>query len=142
MPADGSPDTPMAVMAPVETANEAAPAIAAEPQRRRVRRKPAGAVTEAIEAEAPHAEVIEPNEAEPVGAPVELDVTPVEAIAERAEVEALIAEPEPETTPVPAAVVEHTPAPAPEADLSAIIAADPAQIAAPPEKPKRGWWRR
>lgn len=157
MPADGSPDTPMAVMVPADEATDAAPVIAAEPQRRRVRRKPAGAVTavaaeiapEAVgafegEAEAPHADVVGPNEAPQIGAPVELDVTPVEAIEERAEVEALIAEPEPETTviPTPATVVEHTPAPKPEADLSSIIAADPAQIAAPPEKPKRGWWRR
>ena len=26
--------------------------------------------------------------------------------------------------------------------LDAIIAEDPNQIVAPPEKPKRGWWRR
>jgi len=140
MPADGSPDTPMAVMVPAEAVEGDAPVIPAEPQRRRVRRKPASASAATTDVDLDTG--VEPNEAETVGAPVELDVTPVEAIEERAEVEALVAEPEPETTPVPAAVVEHTPAPTPEADLSAIIAADPAQIAAPPEKPKRGWWRR
>jgi ribonuclease E len=145
MPADGSPDTPMAVMVEGEGAEADAPVIPAEPQRRRVRRKPASASAATTDVDLDTG--VEPNEAETVGAPVELDVTPVEAIEERAEVEALIAEPEPETTPVPAApvpatVVEHTPAPTPEADLSAIIASDPNQIAAPPEKPKRGWWRR
>lgn len=126
MPADGSPDTPMAVMVEGEAVEADAPVIPAEPQRRRVRRKPASASAATTEVDLDTG--VEPNEAEPIGAPVELDVTPVEAIVERAEVEALIAEPEPETTP--------------EADLSAIIAADPNQIAAPPEKPKRGWWRR
>jgi ribonuclease E len=135
MPADGSPDTPMAVMVPEEGD---APVIAAEPQRRRVRRKPASASAATTDVDLDTG--VEPNEAETVGAPVELDVTPVEAIEERAEVEALIAEPGPE--PTPAVLVEPTPAPTPEADLSAIIASDPAQIAAPPEKPKRGWWRR
>jgi len=158
MPPDGSPDTPMAVVvadenAPSEggvaiTAEADAPAIPAEPQRRRVRRKPASAsaATSPIAVET----AIEPNEIESVGTPVELDVTPTEAAQDRAEVEALIAAPEdtpataPEQAPepTPALVVEAKPAPAPEADLSAIIADDPAQIAAPPEKPKRGWWRR
>jgi ribonuclease E len=34
------------------------------------------------------------------------------------------------------------PAPQPEIDVAALIADDPNQIVAPPEKPKRGWWRR
>jgi ribonuclease E len=41
----------------------------------------------------------------------------------------------------PAILVEAVEPPMPEADLSAIIANDPAQITAPPVKPKRGWWR-
>jgi len=133
MPADGSPDTPMAVMVESDAPEAQAPVVPAEPQRRRVRRK-----TAAAEA------VVEPNEVEAVGEAVELDVTPQEAVEERAEVEALIAEPEPETTPVPtpAVIAEPVEAPRPEADLSEIIANDPNQIAAPPEKPKRGWWRR
>ena len=137
MPPDGSPDTPMAVVLPEVEAD--APAIAAEPQRRRVRRRPASASAATTEVDLDTA--IEPNEAEPTTAPAELDVTPAEA----AEVEPLVvSEPdgEPIPEPVSAPVVEHVPAPQPEADLSAIIAADPAQIAAPPEKPKRGWWRR
>lgn len=137
MPPDGSPDTPMAVVLPDVEAD--APAIAAEPQRRRVRRRPASASAATTEVDLDTA--IEPNEAEPTTAPAELDVTPAEA----AEVEPLVvSEPdgEPIPEPVSAPVVEHVPAPQPEADLSAIIAADPAQIAAPPEKPKRGWWRR
>ncbi|MGQ2990406.1 Rne/Rng family ribonuclease [Brevundimonas sp.] len=137
MPPDGSPDTPMAVVLPDVEAE--APAIAAEPQRRRVRRRPASASAATTEVDLDTA--IEPNEAEPTTPPAELDVTPAEA----AEVEPPVAsEPDAEPTPEPvsAPVVEHVPAPQPEADLSAIIAADPAQIAAPPEKPKRGWWRR
>jgi ribonuclease E len=39
-------------------------------------------------------------------------------------------------------VVESKPAPQPEVDVAALIAEDPNQIVAPPEKPKRGWWRR
>jgi len=137
MPPDGSADTPMAVVLPDVEAD--APAIPAEPQRRRVRRRPASASAATTEVDLDTA--VEPNEAEPTTAPAELDVTPVEA----AEAEPLVvSEPDGEPIPVPvsAPVVEAVPAPKPEADLSAIIAADPAQIAAPPEKPKRGWWRR
>lgn len=129
MPPDGSPDTPMAVMATDDV--DAAPVIAAEPQRRRVRRKPASA-SATVETDLHTA--IEPNEAEPAAEAVELDITPAEAAAE---VEAT-----PAAEPVPAVLAEPVAAPKPEADLSAIIANDPAQIAAPPEKPKRGWWRR
>ena len=161
MPADGSPDTPMAVVIPVEAdADAPAPVIAAEPQRRRVRRKPASAsATEASQIDT----AIEPNEADTVGEPAVLDVTPAEAAVEQAPAEPVAAEPvaapeaspepvaeaqaveaapEPEAAPVTPELTAHTPAPKPEADLSAIIASDPAQIAAPPEKPKRGWWRR
>ncbi len=146
MPPDGSPDTPMAVMASEDV--DAAPVIAAEPQRRRVRRKPASA-SASVATDLDTA--IEPNEAEPAAAPVKLDVTPAEAADEqRAEPQAATepapVEPEaelaPDVEPEPAVLVEAMAPPQPEADLSSIIANDPAQIAAPPEKPKRGWWRR
>jgi len=132
MPTDGSPDTPMAVQ--VETEIEAAPAaVIEEPKRRRVRRKTSASATEASEPEAVTAP-IEPNEAEPVASEVaELDVSPAQAVEERAEA------PTPE--PKPAPVAEFV-APQPEIDVAALIADDPAQIVAPPEKPKRGWWRR
>jgi ribonuclease E len=131
MPADGSPDTPMAVI--VDDAAEAAPvALAEEPKRRRVRRKVSGSATSEVE----------PNEIESMAEPAVLDVTPAEAAAE---VEPEPA-PEPVSEPVPepkvAAVVEPKPAPQPEVDVAALIAEDPNQIVAPPEKPKRGWWRR
>lgn len=141
MPPDGSPETPMAVMVePTEAVEMAAPAIAPEPQRRRVRRKSASANVEI--ATEPHPDTaIEPNEATVQGAPVELDVTPHEALAaEPAEVAPVAA---PTAVPVTEAVLaEPFVAPTPEIDVQAIIAEDPNQIVAPPEKPKRGWWRR
>ena len=121
MPPDGSPDTPPAVTIPDETAET--PAVPAEPKRRRVRRKASASATEASDAPA----TVEPNEVETQGEPVVLDVAP---------------EPEPEPEPEPVVLAEPTPAPEPEADLAAIIANDPTQIAAPPVKPKRGWWGR
>ena len=42
----------------------------------------------------------------------------------------------------PPEMVEPAAAPEPEIDVAALIAEDPNQIGAPPEKPKRGWWRR
>ncbi|MDY6922625.1 MAG: Rne/Rng family ribonuclease [Pseudomonadota bacterium] len=121
MPPDGSPDTPMAVVA----GDEPAPVAVEEPKRRRVRRKVSASATTESEAEAVTMP-IEPNEAEPLAAePAVLDVTPAEA-----------AEPEPVPAPGP-----ETPS-APEVDVAALIAEDPNQIVAPPEKPKRGWWRR
>ena len=71
-----------------------------------------------------------------------LDVTPEEAA--QAEVEVA---PEEAVEAGIASEVEPEPAPAPvEAprvvDIASLVAEDPAQIAAPPEKPKRGWWRR
>ncbi|SDQ13672.1 ribonuclease E/G [Brevundimonas sp. 374] len=141
MPPDGSPETPMAVMVePTEAVETSAPAIAPEPQRRRVRRKSASANVEI--ATEPHPDTaIEPNEATVQGAPVELDVTPHEALAaEPAEVAPVAA---PTAVPVTEAVLaEPFVAPTPEIDVQAIIAEDPNQILAPPEKPKRGWWRR
>ncbi|PZU73460.1 MAG: ribonuclease E/G [Brevundimonas sp.] len=146
MPPDGSPDTPMAVMMPSadEAETSAAPAIAAEPQRRRVRRKaavaaPEGAGLAAQTVDDPHVEAletaIEPNEKPTEGEPVTLDVTPQEA----AVVEQAIAE---ARAPEPVVLAEPVAAPKPEIDVEALIAEDPNQIVAPPEKPKRGWWRR
>jgi ribonuclease E len=144
MPPDGSPETPMAVMvdASVEAAEGDAPAVAPEPQRRRVRRKSASA--NAVIATEPHPDTaIEPNEATVEGAPVELDVTPHEALAAEPVEVAPVEEPTPAlVAPSPAVLAEPFVAPTPEVDVEAIIAEDPNQIVAPPEKPKRGWWRR
>jgi len=129
MPPDGSPDTPMAVV--IDDSADAAPvAVAEEPKRRRVRRKVSASAT-AESAVEPTSEV-EPNEIESAAEPAVLDVTPAEAAAE------------PEAAPAPeiAVVVDPTPVPQPEIDVAALIADDPNQIVAPPEKPKRGWWRR
>ena len=165
MAPDGSPDTPMAVMiAPTEDVVEAdTPAIAPEPQRRRVRRKSASAeaaaqVAAEVEAKAepetaaePHVEphpdtAIETNEAPVEGTPVQLDVTPQTAFAVEQALAQAVHEPQPAFVDLASveAVVVNDPvvAPQPEVDVQAIIAEDPNQIVAPPEKPKRGWWRR
>ncbi len=52
---------------------------------------------------------------------------------------AALAEPESSPEPEPAAVA---PEPEPEPEPVAVQQPDPAEISAPPEKPKRGWWRR
>ena len=145
MPPDGSPETPMAVI-PSEAPEAEAPAIAPEPQRRRVRRKTAAAPVETVSSEAeasqethvePHPDTaLEPNEATVEGAPAVLDVTPEAAPVARA------VEPEPQPEPEPVVLAEPTPAPKAEVDIEAIISDDPNQIVAPPAKPKRGWWRR
>ena len=116
MPPEGSPETPMATVA----SEDEAPVAVAEAKRRRVRRKtPASATTTIDET------VVEPNEVEPAGAAVELDVTPARAAAV-----ASVPEPEKATEPVV------------EVDIATIVDEDPNQIGAPPAKPKRGWWRR
>ncbi|MBI2261984.1 MAG: Rne/Rng family ribonuclease [Caulobacterales bacterium] len=127
MPPDGSPDTPMAVVIDDE-AGAPAPTAVEEPKRRRVRRKTSASATadSAIET------AIEPNEADTLAEPAVIDVPATEA--------AVVEAPEPE--PVSAAVAEPVPTPQPEVDVAALIAEDPNQIVAPPEKPKRGWWRR
>ena len=125
MPPDGSPDTPPAVVIPSEDA--ATPVVAEEPKRRRVRRKASASATEASDAPA----TVEPNEVETEGAPMILEPVP--------QVEP---EPQPEAEPEPVVVADSAPEAEPEADLAAIIANDPNQIAAPPAKPKRGWWGR
>jgi ribonuclease E len=128
MPPDGSPDTPAAVIVAAPEA-EAAPALAEEPRRRRVRRKTSASATTESALET----AVEPNEIDSDAAPAELDVAPRDT-AETA--------PTPAPEPEPAPVVEAVEAPKPEVDVAALIAEDPNQIVAPPEKPKRGWWRR
>ncbi|MFK4056432.1 Rne/Rng family ribonuclease [Brevundimonas sp. NPDC046655] len=152
LPPVGSPDTPIATVIPTEEAVVDAPEIVAEaaeaPKRRRVRRKVSADVAAEAVTQAPaeaEAEVV--AEAEPVVVPAQLDVEPVFAAKVEAAIEhALSPEPAPqpaaEPTPAPITVVEPTLAPTPEVDVAAMIAEDPNQIVAPPEKPKRGWWRR
>jgi ribonuclease E len=126
--ADAAPETDDAV------AIEAAPEVPAEPQRRRVRRKSA-AIATPVESEAEVAEAtVSDEEDEPV----------VMAVPEPEPVLAAVSEPEPEpeVAPEPEIVAAVEPEPAPAAPrLTEIIANDPAQITAPPPKPKRGWWR-
>ncbi len=110
-----------------ETVEAGAPALPPEPQRRRVRRKAAAPAVAEIVAE---------------------DVVETEVAAEPDVVAAVEPAPEPEATPVVAPVVEAArepeaaPEPEPAVSVEALVAADPAQITAPPPKPKRGWWRR
>jgi ribonuclease E len=131
MPADGSPETPMAVILPDDAREAVAAVETPEPQRRRVRRKTASAGVDPVAMDAP----------QPVAPPLEPEIAFVDAAVE-AETPADDAPPEPEpVAPEPAVQSEPVVAPKPEADLSAIIANDPAQITAPPVKPKRGWWR-
>ncbi len=108
--------------------DDAAPApLAPEPKRRRVRRKVSSAVAEETAvSETALAEEVEPTvEAEPEGE--------AEPVAEPQPEPA----PEPERDPEPVVAAE----PAPDAPKAATVADDPAQITAPPPKPKRGWWR-
>lgn len=75
-----------------------------------------------------------------------------EAVAEVVTESAAIAPPEPDAAPEAEPVVESAPerepAPAPEPEVVADAAPeapaepDPAEITTPPEKPRRGWWRR
>jgi hypothetical protein len=77
-----------------------------------------------VETEAPAAAVT------PEPEPVQSEATPTAVEAEHPVLTAATAE------------LETLEAPKPEVDIEAIIAEDPNQIVAPPEKPKRGWWRR
>ncbi|RZJ97197.1 MAG: ribonuclease E/G, partial [Brevundimonas sp.] len=135
MPADGSPDTPAAVIIP-DAESEVAPVVAEEPKRRRVRRKVSASATDASDT-AP-VSAVEPNEIEPEGEPVVLDIAAgLPVVTPEPE-----AEPEQISEPIAAPVADAVEPPRPEVDVAALIAEDPNQIAAPPEKPKRGWWRR
>ncbi len=114
---------------------EDAPALPVEPQRRRVRRKTAKADAP-VEAAVP--DTVEATVADPVIEAVVEEEAPVEvpAVEDQPAPEALIA------AEAPVELAEPVPPPAPEVDIDALIAEDPNQIVAPPEKPKRGWWRR
>ena len=116
MTLETSPDTPAAVMVADEAeAPVPVPVPVEEPKRRRVRRKVTAEV--APELDAADTEAVEAPTPEPV------------------------AEPEPVIAPAPAPAPVAEPV-TPEVDVAALIAEDPNQIVAPPEKPKRGWWRR
>ena len=109
---------------------EEAPALIEQPKRRRVRRKVAAdlAAESPAVAEQP-VDAANDVEAEPAPAPepaapaVAGTQTPAEPVAQPVE-----------AAPAPSAPVE--------VDVAALISEDPNQIVAPPEKPKRGWWRR
>ena len=77
-----------------------------------------------VESETPAAAVT------PEPQPVQPEATPTAVEADQPVLTAATAE------------LETFEAPKPEVDIEAIIAEDPNQIVAPPEKPKRGWWRR
>ena len=128
--AEPAPEALVAANAPVEDVwveLPPAPEPAAKParaRRSRAKAKPAAeTVTEAVEPTAL-------SEAESVVAAAALEPV-VEATPEP------VVEAAPEPEPVVAAAPEPEPAPAPK---PVVIAAD--EIVSPPEKPKRGWWRR
>lgn len=123
MPPEGSVEGPMAVAN--DDAESAPVPIAEEPKRRRVRRKVSTAAVEP--------EIESANDS--VEAPQAIEEARPEAMTPEPETA-----PEPEPAPVPVAEPESTPQPA--IDVAALVADDPNQIVAPPEKPKRGWWRR
>ena len=128
----GPAEAPDAVSADAEesAAVDTAPEGVAEPQRRRVRRKSVSA-TALAEADAEVAET--PAAKEPVAETLTEPEVVVEAAPEP------VAESAPEPEPI-TATAEPDPEPA-APSLTEIIANDPAQITAPPPKPKRGWWR-
>jgi len=84
----------------------------------------------AVEAEVPEAEV-------------EVDAEVTEAVVEAVTPEPAPAQPAPEPEPVAAeAPAAPTPKPKAAAKPALVPALDVAEISSPPEKPKRGWWRR
>ena len=128
---EGTADTPRTdtVAEPAEASDAPVP-IAPEPKRRRVRRK-VSTGSAAAEAETPDTVVAEDSGVE---------TAPIAAAAD--EVIAPTPTPAPVQAPVDAPETPAVTAPATEIDVAALIAEDPNQISAPPEKPKRGWWRR
>ncbi|WP_298745046.1 ribonuclease E/G [uncultured Brevundimonas sp.] len=123
-----APDAPTPMIVAGEVGTTAPPPVE-EPRRRRVRRKVTGGVVEAAE---PAPELETPQ----------LEVPEIEVEAIEAEAPAPLTDPAAGTGAAPAALVEPVAPPAPEIDVATLIADDPAQIVTPPEKPKRGWWRR
>jgi ribonuclease E len=111
---------------------------AKKPRRSRARGKKADAdvveaeVAPAVEAPVAESAVEAPTPAEPVVETLTPPApeTPPEVAADLT----------PEPAPEPVAAAE--PAPAPVAEAPSIVAPLPGEITAPPEKPKRGWWRR
>jgi len=151
---------------------EAAPVADEAPKRRRVRRKTrSNGDNEAINAEStespapvasgdeqppfvaviPDDRIIEKaaerqsnRDAEQEAVPAKLDVPPAKAFVIEKAIEQAI-EAQASVEPVAAPVVESAPVEAEASETVAVedlIANDPNQIVAPPEKPKRGWWRR
>ena len=109
---------------------EEAPALIEQPKRRRVRRK----VSADLAAESPA--VAE----QPVDAANDVEAEPAPAPEPAAPAVAGTQTPaEPVAQPVEAAPAPSAPV---EVNVAALISEDPNQIVAPPEKPKRGWWRR
>jgi ribonuclease E len=106
----------------------AAPEPAAKPARARRSRAKAKPAPEAVETEA--AAAPEPQAAPEAPAPAESE--PV--VAEPVVAEAAEAPVAPEPEPVAASAAEPEPAPGPAHAVGEILS--------PPEKPKRGWWRR
>ena len=99
-----------------------------KPKRTRARSKKA--IAEAAEAEAA----------------LEAPVAEAEAVAEAVTESVAVVPPEPVIEPIAQPVVEAAPEPAPEsvteAESAATAEPDPNEITTPPEKPRRGWWRR
>ncbi|MBI1407607.1 MAG: Rne/Rng family ribonuclease [Caulobacter sp.] len=121
LPATAAPDEVWVELTPE-------PEPVKKPRRARGRGKKADAEAEVV-AEQPAADAI-PAPAEPEA--------PAPAQADSAQVEAPQVEAAPE--PAPQAQAEPEPAPAPAPVVPA--EPDPAEITAPPAKPKRGWWRK
>jgi len=137
---DNAPPTDATGDEDIAAPGQAAPEIVTEPQRRRVRRKTAavadGVVDEDVVGIEPAEAAITPDADEDAAPGVAPDtVADTEPGPEPLAAVTPEPEQEPEPLPIPAA------APVAPRDLSEIIAGDPAQITAPPPKPRRGWWR-
>ncbi|HYE47931.1 MAG TPA: ribonuclease E/G [Caulobacter sp.] len=128
--AEGSPPVEAIIDPPISTLQAGEPftdevwvELPSEPEPARKPRR-SRAKAKKVEDEAPVAEAAP----EPVA----------EVIEAAPEPEAPAPAPEPEPEPVVAAAPEAAPAPEP----AKAAEPDPAEITAPPEKPKKGWWRR
>ena len=171
LPADGSPETAPArlietgeaveVTADTVEVEDTAPVVEAAapaeapaeveaeaPKRRRVRRKPKSDQAPETEAKAEVSAEVEaaPQEPELID-PVVFQPTPVDApqaapIAPVVEAKSVAPAPVASKEVAAEETVQPTVAPIAQVDVASLIAEDPNQISAPPEKPKRGWWRR
>jgi len=118
------------------------PETAKKPRRGRKPKVADAAEAEPVQAEAPAAP--EPVVAEPEPVVAETPAPAPKARRSRAKaapaaVEAPVVETVVEAAPEPVPAPEPVAAPAP---TPVAVEPDPAEISAPPEKPKRGWWRR